>query len=59
MDGVIGAFSYAGGSVIVDGNLLQWCLCKINVAVQYTIVSDISYESLGQTLLGQPNAKTI
>ena len=59
MDVIIGAFSYAGGNVIADGNLLQWCLCEINVAVQYTIVSDISYESLGQTLLGQPNAKTI
>lgn len=50
------AFRYAGGGAIYHGNLLQRCLRDINVAAQHLLVSEKSYENLGQFALGFPDA---
>lgn len=45
-------FRFSGGGAIYEKNILQQCLRDINAAAQHLIVSEISYENLGQTLLG-------
>jgi indole-3-acetate monooxygenase len=49
------AFRYAGGGAIYQGNVLQRCLRDINVAAQHLLVSEASYENLGQFALGFPD----
>jgi indole-3-acetate monooxygenase len=46
-------FRFSGGGAIYEKNILQQCLRDINAAAQHLIVSEISYENLGQTLLGE------
>ena len=48
-------FRYSGGGAIYEQNILQQCLRDINVAAQHLMVSEISYENLGRTLLGVPD----
>ena len=44
--------AHAGGSAIYLQNVLQQCLRDINVAAQHRMVSEASFENLGQILLG-------
>lgn len=48
-------FRYSGGGAVYDRNILQQCLRDMNVAAQHLMVSEISYENLGRTLLGVPD----
>ena len=48
-------FRYSGGGAIYEQNVLQQCLRDMNVAAQHLMVSEISYENLGRTLLGVPD----
>jgi alkylation response protein AidB-like acyl-CoA dehydrogenase len=45
-------FRFSGGGAIYEKNILQQCLRDINAAAQHLMVSEISYENLGQVLLG-------
>jgi indole-3-acetate monooxygenase len=45
-------FRFSGGGAIYEKNILQQCLRDINMAAQHLMVSEISYENFGQTLLG-------
>ena len=49
------AFRYSGGGAAYETNILQQCLRDMNVAAQHLMVSDISYETLGQMILGFPD----
>ena len=49
------AFRYAGGAAVYRSQRLQRYLRDINVAAQHLMVSDIAYETLGQSLLGLPD----
>jgi alkylation response protein AidB-like acyl-CoA dehydrogenase len=55
LDIVTEVFRYSGGSAIYEQNILQQCLRDMNAAAQHLMVSEISYENLGRTLLGIPN----
>ena len=55
LDIVTEVFRYSGGSAIYEQNILQQCLRDINAAAQHLMVSEISYENLGRTLLGIPD----
>jgi alkylation response protein AidB-like acyl-CoA dehydrogenase len=55
LDIVTEVFRYSGGSAIYERNILQQCLRDINAAAQHLMVSEISYENLGRTLLGIPD----
>ena len=55
VDVVAEAFRYAGGSAAYRTNILQRYLRDINVAAQHLMVSDITYETHGQFLLGFPD----
>ena len=52
LDIVKDVFRQAGGSAIYLQNVLQQCLRDINVAAQHRMVSEATYENLGQILLG-------
>lgn len=52
LDVVTEVFRYSGGAAIYDKNILQQCLRDLNAAAQHLMVSEVSYENLGQTLLG-------
>jgi alkylation response protein AidB-like acyl-CoA dehydrogenase len=56
VDVVSQAFRFAGGRAVYEGNVLQQCLRDINVAAQHMLVSEISYENLGQFTLNLPEA---
>ncbi len=49
------AFRFAGAASIFEGSDLQRCLRDINVAGQHLLVSDKTYELLGQSRLGVAN----
>ena len=55
LDIVTEVFRYSGGSAIYEQNILRQCLRDINAAAQHLMVSEISYENLGRTLLGIPD----
>jgi indole-3-acetate monooxygenase len=55
LDVVTEAFRYSGGGAVYQKNILQQCLRDLNVAAQHLMVSDISYETLGQSILGFPD----
>lgn len=50
------AVRYAAGSAVYSGNILQRCLRDLQMADTHFIVSDTSYESHGQFMLGMPGA---
>lgn len=50
------AFRYAGGSAIYSGHVMQRCLRDVQVAAQHLIISETSYENLGQFMLGFEDA---
>lgn len=55
LDVVTEAFRYSGGGAVYENNILQQCLRDMNVAAQHLMVSNISYETLGQSILGFPD----
>ena len=55
LDVVTEAFRYSGGGAIYQKNILQQCLRDMNVAAQHLMVSEVSYENLGQMILGVPD----
>jgi alkylation response protein AidB-like acyl-CoA dehydrogenase len=55
LDIVTEVFRYSGGGAIYEKNILQQCLRDLNAAAQHLMVSEVSYENLGQTLLGATN----
>jgi alkylation response protein AidB-like acyl-CoA dehydrogenase len=55
LDIVTEVFRYSGGGAIYERNILQQCLRDMNAAAQHLMVSEISYENLGRTLLGVPD----
>lgn len=50
------AFRYTGGSAIYASNVMQRCLRDIQVAAQHLIISETTYENLGQFMLGFEDA---
>ena len=52
---VTALFRALGGGALYRGGVLQRCLRDINAGAQHAMVSDSSYERLGQILLGFPN----
>jgi alkylation response protein AidB-like acyl-CoA dehydrogenase len=50
------AFQAAGGGALFDGNPLQRCLRDVLAAGQHFVVSQTSYQALGQFKLNQPDA---
>ncbi len=55
LDIVTEAFRYSGGGAIYQKNILQQCLRDMNAAAQHLMVSEVSYENLGQMILGVPD----
>ena len=55
LDIVTEVFRYSGGGAIYEKNVLQRCLRDLNAAAQHLMVSEVSYENLGLTLLGATN----
>ena len=55
LDIVTEVFRYSGGGAIYEKNILQQCLRDLNAAAQHLMVSEVSYDNLGQTLLGATN----
>ena len=55
LDIVTEVFRYSGGGAIYEKNILQQCLRDLNAAAQHLMVSEVSYENLGRTLLGATN----
>ncbi|MDA9975805.1 hypothetical protein N9F34_03135, partial [Alphaproteobacteria bacterium] len=53
------AFRYSGGGAAYENNILQQCLRDMNVAAQHLMVNDMSYETLGQMILGFPDVNPI
>ncbi|MEE2982093.1 MAG: acyl-CoA dehydrogenase family protein [Pseudomonadota bacterium] len=49
------AFRYSGAGAVYQDSVLQRCLRDINVAAQHLMVSEVSYENLGQIALGFPD----
>lgn len=50
------AFRYSGAGAVYAQHVLQRCLRDVNVAAQHLLVSDRSYENLGQFALGLDDA---
>ena len=46
------AFRFGGGTAMYSSNVLQKCLRDINAAAQHNMVSDRTYENVGQFNLG-------
>ena len=46
------AFRFGGGTAMYNSNVLQKCLRDINAAAQHNMVSDRTYENVGQFTLG-------
>jgi len=50
------AFRFGGGTAMYNSNVLQKCLWDINAAAQHNMVSDRTYENVGQFTLGFASA---
>lgn len=50
------AYRYSGAGAVYAQHVLQRCLRDVNVAAQHLLVSDRSYENLGQFALGLDDA---
>ena len=50
------AFRFGGGTAMYNSNVLQKCLRDINAAAQHNMVSDRTYENVGQFTLGFASA---
>lgn len=50
------AFRFGGGTAMYSSHVLQKCLRDINAAAQHNMVSDRTYENVGQFTLGFPTA---
>ena len=50
------AFRFGGGTAMYNSNVLQKCLRDINAAAQHNMVSDRTYENVGQFTLGLATA---
>jgi len=56
LDVTTDAFRYAAGSAMRSHHILQKCLRDLQVAGTHWVISDTSYESHGQFMLGLPDA---
>ena len=56
LDVVGESFRYCGGEAMKRANVLGRCLRDMNAAAQHIAVSNVSYENLGQFVLGLPDA---
>ena len=57
VDVVDRAFRAAGGGALYQSSVLQRCFRDLHAGAQHVMVSDSTYESLGQFRLGLPDAK--